>query len=477
MEIDPNLPIPIYFQLKTLLMEEILRGGYGPGRQLPTEHQLCERYGISRTPVTRALSELAQEGVLIRRRRRGTFVNPHWVHPPSEGPELRVIVPGGPWEELIREAAPAGLRLNVATVPLIDLHQALSHAVAEGRAPDLAVMDSVWLPEFSSLGFLWPLEQLDPAWVRAEFRRDFLGPFVARDGGPVDTFGVPAEADVAGLWYRRRDLEELGIEPARTWKELLAVGRALRRAGVDAPVVAPAGSAGGETTTYCLLAFLASTGGAVIGREGVILQRPANVEALRFLRSLVREGLMPEEAVAYTWDRPIRLLGQGRAAIGFGGSYEGPRLARSARIRPERLPDHFTFTPVPRAPNGRPATLAGGMAYAIFRQAVHPDLAMRLLRDVVSTEALVRMSRATGQIPPRRTAVAIVERDAPFVASTAAMLERAVVRPGIPSYPRVSIQLRSMLEAVLTGRLTAPAAVSRTAQMISAITGLPLAAQ
>ena len=72
-------PLPIYVQLRTLLLEEILRGRYGPGDQLPTEHELCAQYGISRTPVHRALTELAEDGVIFRHRRRGTFVNPHWV--------------------------------------------------------------------------------------------------------------------------------------------------------------------------------------------------------------------------------------------------------------------------------------------------------------------------------------------------------------------------------------------------------------
>jgi DNA-binding GntR family transcriptional regulator len=112
MAIDPKLPIPVYFQLKTPLLEEILDGRYGPDGRLPTEHQLCERYGISRTPVTRALSELATEGVVIRHRRRGTFVNPHWLRGHRGGPELRVIVPEGPWEGLIRRAETAIVQLR-----------------------------------------------------------------------------------------------------------------------------------------------------------------------------------------------------------------------------------------------------------------------------------------------------------------------------------------------------------------------------
>jgi hypothetical protein len=54
------------------------------------------------------------------------------------------------------------------------------------------------------------------------------------------------------------------------------------------------------------------------------------------------------------------------------------------------------------------------------------------------------------------------------------MLERAALRPPTPLYPRVSAQLQSMLEATLTGRLGPAAAARRTAELIGAITGLPV---
>jgi multiple sugar transport system substrate-binding protein len=137
MAIDPGAPIPIYFQLKTVLLEDILSGRYGPDDRLPTEHELCAAYGISRTPVHRALSELAEEGVILRRRRRGTFVNPHLLRRRPERPAHPAVVPEGPWEALVRRAAPPDLAINVARVALPDLHQVLSHAVAEGRQPGL----------------------------------------------------------------------------------------------------------------------------------------------------------------------------------------------------------------------------------------------------------------------------------------------------------------------------------------------------
>lgn len=50
-----------------------------------------------------------------------------------------------------------------------------------------------------------------------------------------------------------------------------------------------------------------------------------------------------------------------------------------------------------------------------------------------------------------------------------------MTRPKIPLYPRVSLQLQTMLEAALTGRLDPAAAAAHAAELIEAITGLPIA--
>lgn len=72
--IDKTTPIPLYFQLKQLLLAAIEDGTYPPGSMIPTENELVEMYSISRTTVRQAISELAQEGRLNRVKSKGTFV-------------------------------------------------------------------------------------------------------------------------------------------------------------------------------------------------------------------------------------------------------------------------------------------------------------------------------------------------------------------------------------------------------------------
>jgi ABC-type glycerol-3-phosphate transport system substrate-binding protein len=236
----------------------------------------------------------------------------------------------------------------------------------------------------------------------------------------------------------------------------------------------PGGSKGGETTAYCLIAFLASNGASVLQPEGVSLGSRATAQSLRFLRSLIEADVMSTDVVALEWNRPIRLLAEGHAAISFGGTYEAQALGETLGVSHRELWQDFGFMEVPAGPRGARASVTGAMIYTVFRQAAQPAMAMRLIEKAVATDALARMARTTGRIPARRSAVALVSDELPLVAQAAEILGRAVPRPWMPSYPRVSVQLQAMLEAVLTGRLSPPSAAHRTADMIGAITGLPV---
>jgi len=72
--IDRSSLIPYYHQLKTLLLLRIDRDGLASGDRLPSDHELCAQYEVSRTVVRQALGELEFEGVIYREKGRGTFV-------------------------------------------------------------------------------------------------------------------------------------------------------------------------------------------------------------------------------------------------------------------------------------------------------------------------------------------------------------------------------------------------------------------
>jgi len=62
--------------LVRILLGQIAAGVFRPGDRLPSEAQLCERYGVSPMTVRRVINILVDQGVVIAEQGRGTFVKP-----------------------------------------------------------------------------------------------------------------------------------------------------------------------------------------------------------------------------------------------------------------------------------------------------------------------------------------------------------------------------------------------------------------
>ena len=67
---------PAYAQLVRILLGQVAAGVFRPGDRLPSEAQLCQRYGVSPMTVRRVINILADQGVVIAEQGRGTFVKP-----------------------------------------------------------------------------------------------------------------------------------------------------------------------------------------------------------------------------------------------------------------------------------------------------------------------------------------------------------------------------------------------------------------
>src|SRR4051812_47919973 len=87
--IDRASPLPFYYQLAELLEQEITSGRWASGSRVPPELDLCDGFGLSRTPVRQALGRLEQRGLIRRFKGQGTFVQHGqpglWLLQSSEG--------------------------------------------------------------------------------------------------------------------------------------------------------------------------------------------------------------------------------------------------------------------------------------------------------------------------------------------------------------------------------------------------------
>lgn len=74
--IDHEAPTPVYQQLADILRARIERGDWEPNRQILSEAQLVQTYGLARETTRKAVKVLIDEGWLFTVPGRGTFVAP-----------------------------------------------------------------------------------------------------------------------------------------------------------------------------------------------------------------------------------------------------------------------------------------------------------------------------------------------------------------------------------------------------------------
>lgn len=118
---------PLYVQLKQIIQEDISRGKYKAGEQLPPESELCDVYGVSRITARRAISDLVEEGILHRQQGKGTFV--------KETKFKRELISVGGFSELTMESGkkPNSQILSTAVIPA-DEHLAEVFELQEGES-------------------------------------------------------------------------------------------------------------------------------------------------------------------------------------------------------------------------------------------------------------------------------------------------------------------------------------------------------
>ncbi len=488
--IDRSSPIPIYHQLKSMILERIENGHWRPGDRLPTEYEFCERYGISRAPVRQALAQLAQDGLLRRHAGLGTFVSD--AAPLLAVPEVSIqAMTSDPlWPRVFGHVSRAWnlerseprISFGVNVVDHGQFFSLLSAAVGRGSAPDVAMVDCVWVAGLARAGFLYALVEVGSSWKRSECERDLYPAFVEANSYGGRMYGLPVKADAALLWYRRDWFAEEGLQPPKDWDELVGVsehfqqGAVKARLGLEYPLAFPGGIAGGEATVYNLLPFIWSAGGDVFRDDVTVLDSPATRRALEFLRDLVEvHGASPPAVVDFKWDTPPWAFASGRAAMALGGSYQRDIILDVSGWGRHGFQERVGCVAPPAAPGGNSISTVGGTSYVIMRQCERPALVMEVLQMATDPNFVGNLFRSMLQNSPRRSFGAFLDpgKDA-LLEQVSVMVVSGRARPSITDYHMVSRRLQDMFQATLSSSAPIDEIVQRATEFIRVVSNRPV---
>ncbi|UTP38095.1 histidine utilization repressor [Phenylobacterium sp. LH3H17] len=177
---------PLHQRIRSEIEGQILSGAWPPGHRIPYEHELMAAHGCSRMTVNKAMTALAEAGLIERRRRAGSFVARPKVHSAVlDIPDLRSEVTRRGQTYAFRlissrrraanGPAESELAAGGALLDLRGLHLAAGRPLAvEHRLISLAVA-----PEAAGIDFsqdppgAWLLEHVP--WTEAEHRISAVG--------------------------------------------------------------------------------------------------------------------------------------------------------------------------------------------------------------------------------------------------------------------------------------------------------------
>lgn len=128
LDIDRLSPVPLYFQIASRIERAITDGRMPPGSRLENEIALGARLKLSRPTIRRALQELVDKGLLVRRRGIGTQV--------LQGPVTRKVELTSLYDDLSRGGQHPSTKLLLREVVTADTDLSKRLRVAE-RAPVL----------------------------------------------------------------------------------------------------------------------------------------------------------------------------------------------------------------------------------------------------------------------------------------------------------------------------------------------------
>lgn len=345
-----------------------------------------------------------------------------------------------------------GIKVNAVSHEWGDLHEKILISAQSDTLPDVARLDSAWIPEFEKMGILTALDEEMPDYsdVAANLLESAMS--TASVGG--HSYGLALNTNSKILFYNIQAFADAGIDVPKTMDEFVAAAKTLSGTNENGQQVW--GSNEPALAGWNLCPYIWSMGGAITNEEETkasgYINSPETVEAIQMLADLYDAGAITG------WNS-----GDIPMTDGFGtGRYmmllEGPwKIAEMQGAYPDFA---YATTEIPAGKGGSVSVL-GGEDISMFNSA-NKDTAWKFMKFMTDSFAQEEMAKC-GQIPVNKESLAsdtVKEADfAPFIDA----ITTAKSRPTVACWSEMDSELSVAVTAVMNGEMTAQEAMDELA--------------
>lgn len=311
---------------------------------------------------------------------------------------------------------------------------------------DIYGMDTPWVTEFGSAGWAVPLNG------KLSETENFVQAGLETFSHDGQLLAIPFWGSVTGLYYRADLLSEAGFdEPPATIKGMREMIAAVRE---QHPGITPFVWPGGKNEALVMLFsdFLHAFGGSYLNGTGEYsFNSPEAVEALEFMRSLLKEGLSPQEVTTWNQQEAYRPFVEGQALFAWSNNDLVLWLDDPER---SQIVGKWGFAPSPARPEGQRVSITGGFGFAVNPYSDVPEAALKVMNVIAGRETQKNFALAWGPIQYYRGLYEDpeVQQANPKAERINALLPYAISRPPAVRYSQLSSILQQELHSALTGQ-------------------------
>lgn len=344
------------------------------------------------------------------------------------------------------------IKVNAVSHEWGDLHEKILISAQSDTLPDVARLDSAWIPEFEKMGILVALDEEMPDY--SDTATGLLDSAMSTASVGGHSYGLALNTNSKILFYNVQALANAGIDVPKTMDEFVAAIKAL--AGTNENGQQVWGYNEPALAGWNLCPFIWSMGGALTNEEETkasgYINSPETIEAIQTLADLYAKSAITG------WNS-----GDIPMTDGFGtGRYmmllEGPwKIAEMEGAYPDF---EYATTEIPAGKAGSISVL-GGEDISMFNSA-NKDAAWKFMKFMTEPFAQEEMAKC-GQIPVNKEALesaTVKEADfAPFIDA----ITTAKSRPTVACWSEMDSELSVAVTAVMNGEKTAKEAMDELA--------------
>ncbi|KZE39250.1 ABC transporter substrate-binding protein [Brevibacillus parabrevis] len=387
---------------------------------------------------------------------------------PAGNTELSFFYPvavGGPLTKIVDGMAEEFNKENpgitvkpVYTGSYQDTTTKIQAAVQGKTPPDVAVMLSTELHTMMDMNAILPLDEFIAKDGGNEYVKDFFPGFLANSQVDGKTYSIPFQRSTIVLYYNKAAFKEVGLDPEKpptTWDEMAEYAAKLTkdgRWGIEIP------SSGFTYWMYQALAL--QNGKNLMTEDGkkVFFDTPENVEALQYWVDLAKKHKAMPEGVIEWATVPSDFL-EGKTAMMFHTTGNLTNVKNNAKF-------DFGVAFLPAKKNyGSPT---GGGNFYMFKgtDAKKQEAAWKFIRFMTEPKRAAQWSIDTGYVATRKSAyeeeiMKQYVKDFPAAAVARDQLEYGHAEFSTHNNGKVTKALNDNLQAVLTGKADAAAALKK----------------